>query len=416
MEFEAPGSLYIHIPVCTRKCSYCDFFSLPAASFSDSFLDHLVEATIARAEVLADRFGSSGFSTVYVGGGTPTALGGGIFDRLLAGISRIAPSPIEWTVEANPESLGMQHIESMLRHGVTRVSIGVQSLNDEELLILGRLHDSGRAVQAVRAAADSGLVVSIDLIAGVPWFRYCSRPSTALSDTALTLIDAGVSHFSVYDLTLEEGTPLARDTSMMNFSGEETLCAERSALDAVLALNGIRRYEVSNYAARGMECRHNLVYWRMGSYIGAGPGAVSTLVAKASDSARAGVDGASLRIEEHKEIERYREDRGGTSIETTITPRDAAFEEIMMGFRTIFGLDTGLFQARFGIEADSLIAETLRSWRGRIVPGEVPPGGCGSRGPALNYEGMDLLNRFLGDCLAELEKKFPAGCAAARNR
>jgi oxygen-independent coproporphyrinogen-3 oxidase len=390
------------------KCSYCDFFSLPAASFSDSFLEDLIDAIQARAELLAERFESPGFSTVYIGGGTPTVLSERLFDRLLASISPLAPSPLEWTVEANPESLGMYHLESMLRHGVTRISIGVQSMNDEELQILGRLHDSAQAVRAVHTASEAGLVVSVDLIAGIPSMGYCSKPVSGLSDTALALIEAGVSHLSVYDLVLEEGTPLARNEYSLCFPGEDRIYDERSVLDEQLSQRGIRRYEVSNYSSPGMECLHNLVYWKIGSYIGSGPGAVSTIVARESDSPHFGVDGSSLRIEEHKNIGKYIEDRGECSVETMISPRESAFEELMMAFRTVFGLDCELFQKRFGARAENLIENTLSSWSNYIVPGEALYEGCNSRSMALNYQGLDLLNRFLADCLEELDEKYPA--------
>lgn len=357
--------------------------------------------------MLAERFESPGFSTVYIGGGTPTVLSERLFARLLASISCLVHSPVEWTVEANPESLSMHHLESMLRHGVTRISIGVQSMNDEELQILGRLHDSAQAVRAVHTASEAGLLVSADLIAGIPSMGYCPKPLSGLCDTALALIDAGVSHLSIYDLVLEEGTPLARNEYSLCFPGEDRVSDERTILDERLSQRGIRRYEVSNYASPGMECLHNLVYWKMGSYIGSGPGAVSTLVARESDCARFGVDGSSLRIEEHKKIARYIEDRGGCSVETKISPRESAFEELMMAFRTIFGLDRELFQRRFGLRAESLIENTLVSWSNYIVHGEAARGECNSRGLALNYEGLDLLNRFLADCLEEICEKYP---------
>ncbi|HET7839599.1 MAG TPA: radical SAM protein, partial [Rectinemataceae bacterium] len=121
--FLAPRSLYIHVPICASKCAYCDFFSLPSASWSEAAMASLVDATLARAAVLAERFGASGFDTVYVGGGTPTALPPVLLDRLLAGIGSLAGRPGEWTVEANPESLDARALETMRARGVSRISL-----------------------------------------------------------------------------------------------------------------------------------------------------------------------------------------------------------------------------------------------------------------------------------------------------
>ena len=165
--FTQPASLYIHVPVCLSKCTYCDFFSLPVRGVSFSSMAALVDSTLIRAHELAERFGASKFSTIYVGGGTPTALPPVLLDRLLSALTPMAGTVCEWTVEANPESLRAEHIELFLRRGVTRVSLGVQSLDDGELKILGRPHDAKTALAALRLCVDSGLDVSADLMAGI---------------------------------------------------------------------------------------------------------------------------------------------------------------------------------------------------------------------------------------------------------
>jgi oxygen-independent coproporphyrinogen III oxidase len=419
-----PASLYVHVPLCAAKCGYCDFFSVPASSLSDSFAMELVEATLARAAFLAERFDAPAFETVYVGGGTPTALGDAAFDRLLEGIASLAPSPREWTVEANPESLDPAKIETMLARGATRVSMGAQSMDERSLALLGRPHDWAGALSAARLVAASGLALSADLIAGIPARRGSpgdgGRPAGpragTLAAAARELIEAGAGHVSAYDLTLEEGTPLAAAAGELDFPGEDEAADERSALEAAVAAAGFRRYEVSNYAARGMECLHNLTYWRLDSYIGAGPGAVSTLVAAGSPGALPGKDGASLRIEESRRLRTYADDAAAAASEERIAPRDAAFEAMMMAFRTSFGLDRGRFVSRFGIDALSLVGGTLDSWAERLVPGEPWPGSASSSGPALDGRGLDLLNRFLGDCLAEMDSTYPDDDARARPR
>jgi oxygen-independent coproporphyrinogen III oxidase len=407
--FAPPESLYVHVPICAAKCAYCDFFSVPVSTMSDSFSIELVEATLARAEFLAERFDASAFETVYVGGGTPTALGAAAFDRLLVGIASLAPSPHEWTVEANPESLDSEKIEIMAARGATRVSLGAQSGDDEALALLGRPHDWAAALRAARLVAASGLALSTDLIAGIPRRRGSAvKRARGLAEAARELIDAGAGHISAYDLTLEEGTPLAAAARGLDFPGEDEAADERSALESAAAAAGLRRYEVSNYAGRGAECRHNLAYWRLDSYIGAGPGAVSTLAPAGTADARAGTRGSSLRIEESRSLPTYASDAAAAAREEAIAPRDSAFEAIMMAFRTSFGLDLGRFESRFGIDARSLVGCTLASWAQRLAPGEPWPGSSSSAGPALDGRGLDLLNRFLGDCLAEMDSTFPA--------
>ncbi len=422
LDLEPPESLYVHVPVCSRKCAYCDFFSVPASSLADSAFDLLVDSTLARAEALAERFGARGIATVYVGGGTPTALPPESLDRLLGGISALAPDALEWTVEANPESLLPRQVEIMACRGVTRISLGAQSLDDGELSLLGRPHRAADALRALGLAASSGMEVSADLIACLPAAGKRRGPA-AIAEAARALIGAGAGHLSAYDLTLEEGTPLAARAALLDFPGEDESARERELLEAALAESGFRRYEVSNYAPLGNECLHNLAYWRMDSYIGAGPGAVSTLVAARKTAPRPGIDGASLRIEERRDIDAY---LGGEAAaragEERVAPREAAFESIMMAYRTVFGLDADRFRSRFGVEARSLIGRTLGLWRDSLVEGEPWPiaarGVAGSgraesggvaRYPALDGRGLDILNRFLGDCLTEMENSFPGG-------
>jgi oxygen-independent coproporphyrinogen-3 oxidase len=373
---------------------------------SEDFEVELVEATLERASVLSKRFGAESFDTIYIGGGTPSLLSPSALERLLGGIELLTRGtstrgPSEWTVEANPDSLGAENLEIMNRHGVTRLSIGVQSLDRDELATLGRRHRPEAALDALRLAAEAGMSVSADLIAGIPSPRESTRGfgnTDRLAHFARELLDAGAAHLSIYDLTIEENTPLATARKSLRFPDEDEDWEARQRLESCLFAAGMRRYEVSNYAAIGNECRHNLAYWRMDSYIGAGPGAVST-IARAS--------GTSLRIEEPRKVVDYRRLAGDTADETEIGLRDAVFESIMMAFRTSFGLDLSSFRSRFGLEAEALIGDSMAAWDKKLIAGEPWPGFAESRGPALLGEGLDFLNRFLGDCLEELHRKMP---------
>jgi oxygen-independent coproporphyrinogen III oxidase len=406
--FEAPSALYVHVPVCASKCSYCDFFSLPASSLPEGFETELVEATLDRASRLAERFGSASFDTLYVGGGTPTMLPPAAMDRLLSGLSSLAGGRLrEWTVEANPDSLGPAILEVFVRRGVTRLSLGVQSLDAEELRLLGRRHGPEAALESLHLAAEGGLALSADLIAGVPrrdvgcgGASGLRRGGEKLARYARELFDAGVRHLSVYDLTLEEGTPLAESRAALAFPSEDEAYDSRLLLENALSSLGMRRYEVSNYSVPGAECLHNLKYWRMDSYIGAGPGAVSTI-------ATAG--GGSLRIEEARTLSGYR-DAASRASESMIAPVDAAFETMMMAFRCVFGLDLDSFERRFGLPAEALVGRTLAAWAEHVIPGaslggiEQQEAADIRRSIALDGRGLDILDRFLVSCLEEIEE------------
>ncbi len=400
--FSPPSSLYVHVPFCSSFCRYCDFFSLAAGGVSAASMSAVVDATLTRARSLAARFGTTTFSTIYVGGGTPTALPFGLLKRLLEGLKPLAAPDCEWTVEANPDSLAPEQLELFHRCGLTRVSVGVQSLVEEELILLGRSHDAETALSALKLCVDSGFTTSADLIAGIP----SGAPPDRLADSVGRLLDAGIHHLSIYDLTLEEGTPLFASVSRgeLRLPDADRQYESWTLARRVLDRFGFRRYEVSNFASPGFECRHNLGYWRLVSYIGAGPGAVSTLVG------RPGGGGAALRIEEGRDLPGYTADPGVAARETAIAPRDAAFELIMMSFRTIFGLDLDDFSARFGHEATELLQDSFAAWKGHLGAGESAPTDLVARRRlALDQDGIDILNRFLEACLGEIYERYPAG-------
>jgi oxygen-independent coproporphyrinogen-3 oxidase len=401
-------ALYVHVPVCASKCSYCDFYSLPRGFLPENYEDDLVEATLGRAASLVKRFVARGaIETIYIGGGTPTMLSLPALGRLLSGLSNLAcenggTEPREWSVEANPDSLSPEALDLMREKGVTRISIGVQSLDAAELKLLGRIHGPEEALAALSLAASRGFAVSADLMAALPRPRAGSRGVTrnlgGLARYAKEIVEAGASHISAYDLCLEEGTPLDAMKGELSFPSEDETWEERDLLESALRKMGFRRYEVSNYAPPGRECLHNLAYWRMDSYIGAGPGAVSTI---AMDG------GSSLRIEEAKDILSYRACLPSRAVETKIGFRDTVFETVMMAFRTSFGLDLDSFESRYNLSAEKLLEGSLAAWKGHIVHGEAPTA-CPAtpRALALDGAGLDILNRFLCDCLEEIEEKL----------
>lgn len=260
--------LYLHAPFCKRKCSYCDFasFATPAgdplmASYGVSLLHQIDEA---------EKIGLiDGLDTAYVGGGTPTFMGGttvGLVERIAA----LGPSEV--TVEANPDSASLDLLSNLRDAGATRISMGVQSLDDGELRMLGRVHDAQTALEALHVAVSLGLSVSADLMCAIP----LQTPSSWL-DTLEGVIGTGVGHVSVYPLMIEEGTPFFQAVEAGEMpapdDGDEAARMEEAA--AILTAHGYERYEVASYARPGRMCRHNLSYWTGASYLGIGAGAAS---------------------------------------------------------------------------------------------------------------------------------------------
>ena len=265
-----PLSLYIHVPFCTVKCAYCDFNSYAA-------LEHLtggwLDAALRELELWSGRADGRPIATIFIGGGTPSLLEGEQIARLLDAACRhfAVAADAEITLEANPESVRLERMRDYRAAGVNRVSMGVQSLDADELQFLDRLHSAERAEQALSEIRSAGIEnVNLDLIYGLPRQRF-----ETWRDTLERVSAWRPQHLSCYALTVEDGTPLAaRVAAGAVVEADPDAVAEISAWTAQhLTAAGYRHYETSNYALPGRECRHNLNYWRCGDYIGIGPGA-----------------------------------------------------------------------------------------------------------------------------------------------
>ena len=266
-------ALYLHTPFCARKCAYCDFASW-ATPVGDPLMAAYVralEAQMGEAEALGLL---EGCETAYVGGGTPTLLGEKDLGSLVSVVRACAPGILELTCEANPDSLTDEALLAVRGAGATRLSVGVQSLDDAELAELGRLHDADCARERVSAAVASGLDVSVDLMCATP-----RQTDEGWTRTVEGVVALGVGHVSVYPLQIEEGTALdaryADDPCAWNDDGVQA--SRMTQAQALLEGCGYRRYEVASYAVAGKECRHNIAYWAGVPYLGLGTGASSML-------------------------------------------------------------------------------------------------------------------------------------------
>ena len=302
-------SLYVHVPFCERKCGYCSFYSVRR---DDALISAWLEA-VARE---AGKYSGVSLRTVYIGGGTPSVLTLPQWQKLM-GIIRAnfeLSSLIEATCEANPNSLTQEHVTFLREHNFSRISLGVQSMNDSELHTLGRIHDSVQALRAMNLVKESGLNLSCDLIFGIP-----GQNLRSWNDSLRTVIDYA-GHISTYQLTLEQDTPLANfyDNDELNAAGYKFY---RYA-QYFLPRHGFSQYEISSFAPDGQECRHNIAYWHQEDVIALGPSAVSY------------IDG--VRIANPKSLGEYF--AGVRPEREELSPRERAVELAILSLRTKWGI------------------------------------------------------------------------------
>ena len=266
-------ALYLHIPFCRAKCLYCDFDS---RALTGCALEEAIGAYCEGLSAQVDAHGNAGelseVETVYVGGGTPSLLGGRLVG--LVDYVRAYCEPVEFTCEANPESFTLDLAQGLRAAGVTRISLGVQSLNASELKAIGRIHSAEQAMLAVAQAKAAGFSTSCDVMCGLP-----GQTLDTFAETLRSLVTLNPDHVSVYPLQLEEGTPLARmeEAGEMEVPDEDFQAQCMDLAAEVLEEAGFERYEVASYAKPGHRCRHNIAYWTGKPYLGLGRSAASML-------------------------------------------------------------------------------------------------------------------------------------------
>ena len=321
--------LYIHIPFCKAKCAYCDFYSL---AHSEEKMDAYTAALLRHLEEVAPRAAGMQVDTVYFGGGTPSYLGTARLIRILQTVQRRydVTRDAEITLEANPDSAGdWRALRKLRRAGFNRLSLGVQSTDDELLRRIGRVHTYEQVQQAVTAARKAKLTnLSLDLIYGLP--------GQTMEDWQRTLADAvalGPEHLSCYGLKLEEGTPLWQQRQTLTLPDDDAQADMYLYTVAALGEMGYEQYEISNFAKSGKESRHNLKYWRMEEYAGFGPGAHS--------------DFGGVRYGYVRDIDSYIAGRLVLSESETDSTLARDYEYVMLSLRTAAGIDRQTFEKRY---------------------------------------------------------------------
>jgi putative oxygen-independent coproporphyrinogen III oxidase len=325
-------SLYIHWPFCKSKCPYCDFNSHVADGIDGKAW---LEAYIKELDYFKEYLMGGIITTIFFGGGTPSLAPDFVISGILEHIMQNyrVSDDIEITLEANPTSVEIEKFRAIRKAGVNRVSIGVQSLREERLKFLGRTHSSSEALKAIEAAAAIFPRFSFDLIYATPNLTAASWESELKE-----ALSYGSKHLSLYQLTIEKGTKFYQDFKLNKFM----LPSEGESVEQYILTHdvckdrGLELYEISNYAVKGEECRHNLGYWHYRDYLGIGPGAHSRI------SRNGGREAIMMLHAPNTWLKSVSEKQNGIQNQSQLTAEEEISERLLMGLRLSDGVDINL--------------------------------------------------------------------------
>ncbi|MEN6479358.1 MAG: radical SAM family heme chaperone HemW [Anaerolineales bacterium] len=352
----APAGVYVHVPFCLAKCAYCDFSSYAGLA---PHYDAYVDAVCAQAVVEAPAWQSVTFISLFLGGGTPTVLSPASLGRILATVRERLPwaAQPEISLEANPGTVTLDSLRALRTLGINRLSLGVQSLQDSELALLGRIHTAAEAVQAVVDARRASFAnLNLDLMYGLP-----RQTLAAWQDTLERALALAPEHLSLYALSLEEGTPLAAQVARGELPEPDADLAADMYLWAEerLATAGYVHYELSNWARHSpgdderpfpaLACRHNLLYWQNERYLGLG-------------AAAATFDGQQRSVAlDHPlaYLAAMHTGQGVIASAETLSPEERLDETVMLGLRLVRGIGWADLERRLGVDARALYAPII---------------------------------------------------------
>lgn len=323
--------LYIHIPFCAKKCSYCDFLSFPAG-MSDQKM--YIDALIKEIEYSSDKAQDYCVRSVFIGGGTPSLINPQQIEKIMNSVNRLydVAENAEITIEANPCTINAEKLDVYLTSGINRISIGCQSVNDDNLRLLGRLHDHKTFIEAYKAVKSAGFEnINIDMMYGLP-YQTVEEWQYELEEIS----ELDIRHISAYSLILEEETPMYKLKDELEFPDEDAVAEMFAGTKRILSANGFQRYEISNYAKSGYESKHNTGYWTGIPYLGLGLGAASYF--------------NDLRWSNTSDIYKYLSLSNGGGIEESIQPlsiKDKQSEFVILGLRLTEGISCSCFSEKF---------------------------------------------------------------------
>jgi len=352
------ASLYIHIPFCAKKCGYCDFYSLvvndepdvdrygtrSSAVVNTRFINGYIDALINEWAMyeFAGILDRRGVDTIYIGGGTPSLMDIDAWERLDEKLfSRIDKAGIkEWSVECNPESFCMDKAKAYSKSGVTRLTFGVQSLNDGELALCGRIHNSARALEAVSEKRLSAMFdsIGVDIIYGLPGQSVDTLDATLSSVLSIP----HVKHLSAYELTIAKNTPFGRRGKKLPLPDEDVAAEMYELIGKRCSERGMAQYEVSNYALPGHESAHNKAYWSHKPYVGLGASAHSYIHPKRWGNVR----------DAERYISMISSNKRPVDFEEALTDGELAEETLLLGLRSVAGINKREFETLCGAESE----------------------------------------------------------------
>ena len=369
--------VYVHFPYCLRKCAYCDFVSFktePAEIPHEKYAD----AVVAELEARAPSVAGHRLSTVFIGGGTPSLWNVSALGRVIRAIEKTfagrAEEEVEITAECNPTSFDVEKAKQLRDAGVNRLSIGIQSLEQERLTFLGREHQAEEGLRALEAAIASGMPrVSGDLIFGVATEGSVETPEVAAAE-AKRVAEIGVTHVSAYALTIEPNTEFGARArrGKLPLAPDDLIVDSLHAVSSALGELGFNHYETSNYARLGHVSRHNLGYWRGLDYLGLGASAFGTL-SRGNVVGDTPVPGSAVRYRNASDPRKYMahaHDADEVTFEREeLLPNDRMNERIMLGLRLAEGID--LEEAALDLGIDPLPTERQKALRRLIETGRI---------------------------------------------
>ena len=337
-----PLELYVHIPFCVKKCDYCDFLSAPAGRDTQ---EQYVQALLHEIQTEGGRR-KEPVASVFIGGGTPSILEADLLEKILKALYRCfyIEKEAEVTMEANPGTLTLEKLRICRENGVNRLSLGLQSPQNRELKILGRIHTWEEFLESFFMAREAGFSnINIDLMSAIPEQTY-----EDWEKNLRTVAELSPEHISAYSLIVEEGTPFWERE--LDLPDEDTEYRMYEDTAAILGEYGFHQYEISNYAKKGLECRHNKGYWQRTDYLGLGLGA-SSLV----DHVRfSNTDNMEEYLRNSAFPEKIRCDR------ETLTEADEMAEFMFLGLRMTEGVSVREFEEYFGKNMESIYGEVLK--------------------------------------------------------
>lgn len=385
-------SLYIHIPFCKSKCEYCDFFSVPCGN--KTVPDEYVDALLQELDVRIKLYNVHQFSTVYIGGGTPSLLKITQLEKIMKKVLSLG-IPSEITMEVNPEDVTEELLVAMNDLGINRISCGIQSLNDEVLQCVKRrgcVENIFDKIELIKKTWNG--IFSVDIISALP-----NQSKSDFLDGLKKIVSFEPEHISMYALTIEESTPLGKKLQKGHLSYDFEAADEMWIAGRDFLINsGYFHYEVSNFAKKGFDCEHNMAYWKLKNYIGIGAGAVGTIYSdrtiRWSNSTKLDLyisfwnkNLSDIKIDELCNIQ---------SVEN-IDFNIQVFEYFMMGLRTSYGICKEEFEARFNIPIPEKFIKIFNEWEQKQM--------CQKKVSfnktyySLNSSGLLLLNEFLTELI-----------------